>query len=133
MKRISPYLKMQVLGAIDYADGKSRDARIKNVSEMKFRDEHGDCRQFTWRTIQTWYSRYQKHGITTMEIKKRSDTGAARKFTPEELLEAINHVLPFFHGSHYNKMQIFRKIIEKGIVSKSLLALTLLLPLHPGI
>lgn len=124
MKKISPYLKMQVLAAIDYAEGKSRRARIEKVSEMMFRDEDGDCRRFTWRTIQTWYSRYQKHGITSMETRKRSDAGAARKVTPEELLEAINHVMPLFHGNHFNKMQVFRKIIEKGIVSKSTLAQT---------
>jgi putative transposase len=124
MKRISPYLKMQVLAAIDYAEGKARKARIENVSGMKFRDEDGNYHQFTWRTIQTWYSRYQKTGITSMEIKKRSDKGATRKTTPEELLEAINHVLPLFHGCRYNKMGIYRKIIEKGIVSRNVLAQT---------
>jgi len=124
MKKVSPYLKLQVLAAIDYAEGKSRRARIENVSGMEFRDEDGKPRQFTWRTIQTWYSRYQKHGITSMEPKKRSDAGAARKVTPEELLEAINHVLPLFHGGHYNKMNVFRKIIEKGILAKSMLAQT---------
>jgi putative transposase len=124
MKKISPYLKMQVLAAIDYSDGKSRRARIESVSGMKFRDEDGNCRQFTWRTIQTWYSRYQKHGITCMEPKKRCDTGVARKMTPEELLEAINHVLPLFRGNHYNKMDIYRKIIEKGLVSRRMIAQT---------
>jgi hypothetical protein len=47
MKRISVYLKMQVLSAIDYADGKSREARIKKIAAMKFRDEDGDYHQFT--------------------------------------------------------------------------------------
>lgn len=115
---------MQVLAAIDYAEGKSRETRIKNVAGMEFKDEEGKSHRFTWRTIQTWYSRYQKHGITSMEPKKRSDAGAARKVTPEELLEAINHVLPLFRGSHYNKMDVFRKIIEKGIVSTGMLAQT---------
>ena len=41
MKRVSTYLKMRVLGVIDYEDGKSRRERIKKVSEMKFRDEDG--------------------------------------------------------------------------------------------
>jgi putative transposase len=124
MKKVSPYLKMQVLAAIDYADGKSRQARIESVAAMKFRDEDGNIRQFTWRTIQTWYSRYQKHGITTMEPKKRSDSGVARKVTPEELLEAINQVLPLFNGGHRNKMQVYRKIIEKGLLARSMLAQT---------
>jgi putative transposase len=124
MKNITPYLKMQVLAAIDYADGGSRAARIKNVSEMRFRDEDGNCHQFTWRTIQTWYTRYKKHGITSMEGKPRSDAGTARKITPEELLEAINHVLPCFRGGHYNKMDVYRKIIEQGAVSSAVLAQT---------
>lgn len=59
-----------------------------------------------------------------MEGKPRSDTGTARKITPEELLEAINQVLPCFRGTHYNKMDVYRKIIEKGILSSALLAQT---------
>jgi MSHA biogenesis protein MshM len=124
VKKLSPYLKMQVLAAIDYADGTSRRARIENVAGMMFKDEDGNLRQFTWRTIQTWYSRYQKHGITSMEPKKRSDSGVSRKITPEQLLEAINQALPLFRGTRYNKMDIYRKIIEKGIVAQSMLAPT---------
>lgn len=60
MKRVSPYLKMRVLGAIEFAPGKSNVERIKNVSTMVFTDENGRSHQFTWRTIQTWYSRYKK-------------------------------------------------------------------------
>jgi hypothetical protein len=50
MKRVSPYLKMQVLAAIDYAEGKSRFERIRKVAAMEFKDEDGNVRQFTWRT-----------------------------------------------------------------------------------
>ncbi|MBN1411866.1 MAG: hypothetical protein JW969_13540 [Spirochaetales bacterium] len=32
---------------------KSGAIRIKNVAGMRFRDEKGNCHQFTWRTIQT--------------------------------------------------------------------------------
>jgi transposase InsO family protein len=124
MKRVTTYLKLRVLAAIDYAEGSSREERIKRVAETAFTDEQGMSRQFTWRTIQTWYSRYQKHGITSMESKKRSDSGASRKITPEELLEAIGHVLPLFRGDRYNKRDIYRKLVEKGIVSPSMLAQT---------
>jgi len=31
-----------------------------------FTEENDQRHQFTWRTIQTWYSRYQKDGITSM-------------------------------------------------------------------
>jgi hypothetical protein len=29
---------------------------------LTFTDEEGHTRQFTWRTIQTWLTRYKKHG-----------------------------------------------------------------------
>lgn len=124
MKRVSTYLKMRVLGAIDYEDGRSRKERIRKVADMKFRDEDGNLRQFTWRTISTWYCRYTKHGVTSMENKKRKDTGTARKISPEELLEAINQVLPCFRNNIPNKMEIYRKIIEKGILNRNQIAQT---------
>ena len=115
---------MRVLGAIDYAEGKSRRERIKKVSEIIFTDENGDQFKFTWRTISTWYCRYSKHGITGVESVTRSDKGMTWKIAPEELLEAINEVLPLFRQKRYNKMDIFRKIIEKGIIGKDQLAQT---------
>jgi len=115
---------MQVLGAIDYATGKSRVDRIKSVSQMIFRDEDGEERQFTWRTIQTWYSRYKKDGITGMKPKNRTDYGLTRKIKPEELLEAINEVLPLLKHDCSNKRLIYLKIIEKGIVSSKNLSQT---------
>ena len=125
MKRISPYLRMRVLGAIDYAEGKSIIQRIKHVSSLTFTDEDGHPHQFTWRTIQTWYSRYKKYGITDMLPGTRTDKGSFRKTTPEELLEAINQVLPLFRSKgSYNKRDIYRLLIEKGLVSPSSLAQT---------
>ena len=76
MKRVSPYLKMQVLGAIEFAPGNAIVQRIRHVSSMLFTDEANIPCQFTWRTIQTWYSRYKKDGITTMAPKPRSDRGS---------------------------------------------------------
>ena len=70
---------MRVLGAIETAEGNSIIARIKNVSQMSFTDEDGHPRSFTWRTIQTWYSRFKKHGVTVMENTPRSDRGKTRK------------------------------------------------------
>ena len=52
-------------------------------------------RQFTWRTIQTWWW-YRHHGVT--ESPRRADKGAVRKVEPEQLLESIEQVLPAFHG-----------------------------------
>ena len=90
MKNPSPYLKMRVLGAIDSAEGKTRDQRVRRVAEMTFTDEDGNPRTFTWRTIQTWHYRYKNHGITGVTSQPRRDKGQPRKVTPEELLEAIN-------------------------------------------
>ena len=101
MKNPTPYLKMRVLGAIDMAQGNTIQARIQAVSQMTFIDEEGHPRQFTWRTIQTWYYRYKNHGVTVMENKPRSDKGQIRKVTPEELLEAID-AAPNFHGRRPN-------------------------------
>ena len=122
MKRPSIYLKMQVLGAIDIAPGKTRDERVRNVAAMIFQDEQGRKCQFTWRTIQTWHYNYKNHGITGMHGTSRADKGKPRKVTPEEVLEAINQALPHFHNKangRYekpNKTAIYRFCIEKGLL-----------------
>jgi len=122
MKRPSIYLKMKVLGAIDIVEGKTRHQRVQNVAAMTFTDEQGQPRQFTWRTIQTWYYRYKNHGITGMESQSRSDKGHPRKVTPEEVLEAINEALPHFHGSTPNKTALYRFCIEKGLLNPNHIA-----------
>jgi transposase InsO family protein len=90
-------------------------------------------RSFTWRTIQTWWYRYKNHGITDMTPQPRSDKGHPRKITPEELLEAINAVLPSFrpkdpktrHGSRpLTKTAIYRRCIEMGLLQKDQIART---------
>jgi len=118
MRRVSLYLKMRVLGAIEFAQGESRIEKIRNVSKEVFKDENGIFFKFTWRTIQTWYSRYDKDGITTMKPKVRSDKGHTRKVEPERLLEAIEQVLPGFHGESYNKTEIYRACIERGLLRR---------------
>lgn len=124
MKQPSVYLKMRVLGAIDTAQGKTRYERILNVAAMTFLDEDGNSRQFTWRTIQTWFYRYKIHGITGMTQQPRSDKGQARKVTPEELLEAINAAKPHFHDQRTNKRAIYRFCIENGLLHPDRIAQT---------
>ena len=41
MRKPSIYVKMKVLGAIDVAEGRTRDERIRNVAQMTFLDEEG--------------------------------------------------------------------------------------------
>jgi transposase InsO family protein len=124
MKNPSTYLKMRVLGALDTAEGKTRDQRVRKVAQMRFTDEDGHPRTFTWRTIQTWYYRYKNHGITGMNVQPRSDKGKARKVSPEELLEAIHSALPAFREKHHTKMCIYRHCIEKGLLQKSQISQT---------
>jgi transposase InsO family protein len=115
---------MRVLGAIDMAEGNCIQARIKTVSRMPFTDEDGNTRQFTWRTIQTWYSRYKKRGITVMENQPRSDKGKTRKVQPEALLEAIQSVLPKMHekGKIPKRATLYRLCIEEGVLTRAQVA-----------
>ena len=113
---------MRVLGAIDMAPGNSIQARIKAVSQMTFTDEEGHPRQFTWRTIQTWFTRYQKHGVTVMENQPRSDKGKIRKVTLEEVLEALRKVRPKAHGKTPTLALLYRLCIEAGLLTRAQIA-----------
>jgi putative transposase len=112
MRNPTPYLKMRVLGAIDMAEGNTIQARIKAVSQMSFTDEEGHARQFTWRTI-----RYQKHGVTVMENKPRSDKGKIRKVSLEMVQEAIDALLPKVHGAP-KRAVLYRLCIEQGLLTR---------------
>jgi len=125
MKHPSAYLRMRVLGAIDLAPGASIRERIKAVSQTIFTDEDGNQRKFTWRTISTWLYRFKINGVTGVQTSVRSDKGKTRKITPEQLLEAINQVLPFFRAKpRYNKSDIYRRCIEAGLLRKEEIAWT---------
>ncbi|NJL18821.1 MAG: transposase family protein [Bdellovibrionaceae bacterium] len=123
MKQPSSYLKMQVLGAIDFAPGRTIRQRIRHVSTTSFQDEEGRAWRFTWRTIETWRSRYLKHGITSMQPKPRADKGKTRKVMPETLLEAIELVMPLLRpGLSPNRAQIYRLCIEHGYLRRDQVA-----------
>jgi len=125
MHHASSYLRMRVLGAIDMAPGRCIRDRIKQVSTCPFLDEDGLEHRFTWRTISTWLARFKKHGVTGIQNHTRSDKGATRKISPEQLLEAINQVLPFFRAKpHYNRSDLYRRCIELGLLRKEQLAPT---------
>lgn len=122
MHNPTAYLRMRVLGAIDMAEGNSIQARIRAVSQMTFTDEDGHPRQFTWRTIQTWYSRYQQHGVTVMQPKPRSDKGKRRKVVVEDVQEAISKVQPKVHGKTPTRALLYRLCIEAGLLTRSQIA-----------
>ena len=120
MKRVSNYLKMRVLGALEYAPGESMLARYQDVAAMTFQDEDGHPVRFTWRTIQTWWYYYRKHGITYSP--ERADKGTIRKVTPERLLEAIEQVLPSFHHKRFNIAEVYRACIQRGLLQRAQIA-----------
>jgi len=122
MRNPTAYLKMRVLGAIDMAEGNSIQARIRAASQMTFTDEDGQPRQFTWRTIQTWYSRYQKHGVTVMENKTRSDKGKVRKVALEDVAEAVRQVLLRLHTPTPKLATVYRLCIEAGLLTRAQIA-----------
>ena len=112
MKRIPVYLKMRVLGALEYAEGNTLSERYRAVAAMTFKDGDGHVHQFTWRTIQTWWYWYRHHGMVDSPV--RSDKGTARKVHPEALLEAIQKVMPAFRNNPTNIQAIYRACIEAG-------------------
>lgn len=116
MRNPTPYLKMRVIGAIQFAKGVTIKERCQDVAKMSFIDEDGQPHFFTWRTIMTWYSRYRSYGITSMHNKERSDKGKTRKVSAEALLEAIEQVRGLFHDAHPKKIQIYRAAIERGLI-----------------
>ncbi|RKX64523.1 MAG: hypothetical protein DRP42_06240 [Tenericutes bacterium] len=119
MKRVSVYLKLRVIGAIDSMQETSIKSRIKEVSKMTFNDEDGVPHVFTWRTIQTWLSIYKQYGVSAIVTRPRADKGKHRKVSKEDLLEAIESVLSEFRDTRYNKMMIYRRCIERGALSQS--------------
>lgn len=124
MKLPSVYLKMRVLGALDTVAGRTRQQRVHNVAALTFLDEDDNPRQFTWRTIQTWYYRYKNHGITGVTPQPRSDKGRPRKVTPEELLEALHAAKPHFTNKRMNKRALYRFCIANGLLQADQLAQT---------
>ncbi len=116
MKNPTPYLKMRVIGAIEFATGKTLTERIQAVAKMSFADEDGQPCAFTWRTIETWFRRYRKWGITAMRNQARSDKGKTRKVSAEQLTEAIEQVRGLFHAAHPKKAHIYRACIERGLI-----------------
>jgi len=119
-------LRLRVLSAVDYAPGRSIAERIKNVAKRKFYDEQTNCEyQFTWRTISTWFYRFKKRGITTLDNKTRSDKDSYRKVQLNELAEAIDEVLPFMKKNKvgvFIKRNVYRLLLKQGFFKRSQLS-----------
>ena len=122
MRNPTPYLKMRVLGAIDMAPGNTIRDRIRAVSQTPFSDEDGNSRQFTWRTIETWLCRYNKHGVTCFSHSGRSDKGTVRKIARDELQDAVDKILAKVHGKNPTKALVYRMGIEQALFTHSQIA-----------
>jgi len=117
MKQPSVYLKMRVLGAIDTAPGRTRHERVQHVAAMTFLDEEGHARQFTWRTIQTWFYRYKNHGITGMT----SQTRKAGPHRPDHLLPLhpqLQPARPRFGGKQPETPRLQHEIRQSTLASR---------------
>lgn len=121
MSNPSEYVKMRVLAAIDLANGTTIRDRIKAVSEKSFVDELGQEHRFTWRTIETWRVRYNKHGFTACENKTRSDKGSFRKIEPERVLEAVEQAKVHLRAG-FKISELYRGCIEKGFFTRDYIA-----------
>ena len=121
-------VRLKVLAAIDYAEGHTIRDRIKTVSQQVFTDtQTGRVWQFTWRTISTWFYRYKKRGITTLERKSRQDKHQQRKVTINELAEAIHEVLPTLTKNKVGqlpKSTVYRCLLQRNYFSRAQLAPT---------
>lgn len=123
MKRASLIIQMKVLGQLENTPGKSMKERYKKVAAMTFIDEFGEPKQFTWRTIQTWWYWYRKNGLVRPE--PRSDKGFPRKTNPEQLLAAVEKAMPYFRPTDdINCSAIYRLCIEKGYLHRDQIAET---------
>lgn len=121
-------LRLRVLAAIDYAPGDCIRDRIKHVANRTFTDTQQQREyRFTWRTVSTWLYRFKKRGITTLDNRRRADLGQPRKIAVAQLAEAIHTVLPSLaHNKqgHIPKSALYRRLLEKGLISRRQLAPT---------
>ncbi|MDA3873430.1 MAG: DDE-type integrase/transposase/recombinase [Kiritimatiellae bacterium] len=117
MKRVSVYLKLRVVGSVQTAPGHTIKARIQEVAKRTHHDEDGVPHVFTWRTIQTWVSLHKQGGVEPLRSRPRADKGRTRKVAPEAVREAIETVLPDFRDGRYTKMALYRRCIERGLIS----------------
>jgi len=121
MSNPTEYVKLRVLAAIDLAEGRSIRDRIRAVAARPFLDEKGQEHRFTWRTIETWRVRYNKHGLTVSGRQPRSDKGQCRKVEPEKVQEAVDQARAFLRPG-FRLSQLYRVCIEKGFLLREQVA-----------
>lgn len=121
MQHVTEYVKLRVLAAIDLAEGRSIRDRIRAVAARPFFDEYGRQHRFTWRTIETWRTRYNKHGLTVVTPKPRRDKGRTRKIEPEAVQEAVDQARAYLRPG-FRLSQLYRVCIERGLLHRRQIA-----------
>jgi transposase InsO family protein len=119
MQKVSDYVKLRVLAAIDLAEGRSIRDRIRAVAAHAFVDEQGREHHFTWRTIETWRVRYNKHGFTA--CTGRRDKGRLRKIEPEAVQEAIDQARAGLRPG-FRLSLLYRTCVERGLLRREQVA-----------
>ena len=119
MPKVSEYVKLRVLAAIDLAEGRSIRDRIRAVAAHAFVDEAGGEHRFTWRTIETWRLRYHKHGFTASS--GRRDKGRFRKIEPEAVQEAIDQARAGLRPG-FRLSLLYRTCVERGLLRREQVA-----------
>ena len=119
MQKVSEYVKLRVLAAIDLAQGRSIRDRIRTVAARAFADEQGREHHFTWRTIETWRGRYHKHGFTASS--GRRDKGHFRKIEPEAVQEAVDQARAGLRPG-FRLSLLYRACIERGLLRREQVA-----------
>ena len=123
MRNPTPYLKMRVLGAIDMAEGNSHPGPHQGRQpDDLHRRGRPPAPVHLAHHLRPGISRYQKHGVTVMENKPRSDKGKVRKVVLEDVLEAIRKVRPKVHGKTPTRALLYRLCIEQGLLTRSQVA-----------
>jgi len=121
-------LKLRILSAIDYAPGQSIRERIQQVARRTFYDAQTNAQyQFTWRTISTWFYRFKKRGILSLDHKTRADKNTYRKVQTNELAEAIAEVIGTLSQNKTGtipKMSVYRQLLKKNFFQRSQLSQT---------
>ena len=121
-------LRLRVLSAIEFAPGDNQRQRIKAVAQRKFLEPLAGIEyQFTWKTISTWFYRFKKQGMTSLDNKTRADKHAYRKVQPNELAAAINELLPtlsFNKTGVIPKSTLYRQLLAKRFFCRSQLSQT---------
>ena len=82
--------RMSILGPLVSArlHHGDREALLKTAALQAYKSPDGEPMRFTWRTLEGWYYKYKRGGLTALEPHPRSDAGTCRAI-PEAVAKQI--------------------------------------------